>query len=173
MATIKFSKKELFEKLDIFLKEAENTRSGGFGSTGYDFDNELNKRIIEKPSSNLKDELFNHIDNYIKKKKNEEKQEITVVDIYKKAQVDRRDYSRFLKDGTLTKSNIICFCIALELDLDETDRLLHLAGLALADIISDRIIKFFFEKQHYDIDDINEALYRYEQKLIGVQKNII
>jgi len=85
--------------------------------------------------------------------------------------VDRRDYSRFVKDGTLTKGNIICFCIALKLDLKETNRLLNLAGLALGDTTFDRIIIFFIEKKHYDIDDINEALDNYKQKLIGIQKN--
>lgn len=172
METIKISKKELFEKLDIFLKETENIRSGGFGSTDYDFDNELNKKIIATPPSTLKDELLKHIDNYIKKEKDEKEQEITEVDVYKKAQVDRRDYSRFLKDGTLTKGNIICFCIALKLDLKETNKLLNLSGVALGDTTFDRIIIFFFEKKHYNIDDINEALDNYEQKLIGIQRNI-
>lgn len=172
METIKFSKKELFEKLDIYLKEAENARSGGFGSTDYDFDNELNKKIIATPPSTLKDELCKHIKDYIKNEKNKKKQEITEVDIYKKAQVDRRDYSRFLKDGTLTKGNIICFCVALKLDLNKTNKLLQLAGFALGDTTFDRIIIFFFEKKHYNIDDINEALDNYEQKLIGIQRNI-
>lgn len=162
----KISKTIFLQKLNDFLLETENIRDGGFGSTGKDFNDRLDEHMKESASS-MKDELLQHIEKY---KKETGK---TEVDLYKEAQVDRRDFSRFLKYGTLTKSNIICFCVALKLDFKKAENLLMSAGYAFDNSTADRIIKFFFEEKHYDINDLNEALYSYKQKLIGIQKNVV
>ncbi len=166
MQSITNRKDDFLKKLDIYLLETENERSGGFGSTGVSFYNKLSNYIEKESPKNFKEEMLKHIDEYKNRTGNNE------VDLYKKAQVDRRSYSRFLITGTLPKNDIICYCVALELNEKETKELLSLAGHSLGDSKFDRIIEFCIKEKCYDIDDINEALFHYNQKLLGVQRNI-
>lgn len=91
-------------------------------------------------------------------------------DAYKRANVDRRLFSkiRSSEDYHPSRNTAIAFAIALELDRDETVDLLESAGYTLSrSIPSDLIIEFFIEKQEYDIHKINMALFACNQALLG------
>lgn len=90
--------------------------------------------------------------------------------VYKKANIDRRHFSKIRKDADYapTKKTVLAFAIALELTLDETKDLLMRAGFALScSSKADVIISYFIERNQYDIFVINEVLYAYEQPILG------
>ncbi len=85
---------------------------------------------------------------------------------YKKAYVDRRHFAKIRKDEYYTprKKTVLAFAIALELNLDETKDLLRSAGYALSRSSKfDIIVVYFLENRNYNMFDINEALYEYNQ----------
>ncbi|MBO4678657.1 MAG: macro domain-containing protein [Lachnospiraceae bacterium] len=95
---------------------------------------------------------------------------MTDVELQKKANINRKAFSK-LRCGTTknpSKATALCFAIALELSLDETRDLLSRAGLALSPCSKqDVIVQYFIEKGAYDIFEINNALFAHGVELIG------
>lgn len=92
------------------------------------------------------------------------------VEIYKKAGIDRRHFSKIKSssDYIPQKKTILAFIIALELSLEEAELLLESAGFSLSNsYLFDVIVKFFISERSYDIALINECLLEYDQPLIG------
>ena len=91
-------------------------------------------------------------------------------DVYKAAQVDRRLFSKIVSDRSYkpAKDTCIALSLALRLSLSEANDILSRAGYVLSHSSKrDVVIEYFFREQIYNINDVNEILFRLEQKLIG------
>ncbi|MGD9887571.1 MAG: hypothetical protein AB7T03_06415 [Bacilli bacterium] len=102
-----------------------------------------------------------------------DEKKLNEVYVYKKANIDRRLFSKMKSNNDYQPSKItaISFALALELDFEKTQYLLNKAGYVLSKSnLFDLIIEYFIRHKIYDLYEINEVLYHFDQKTIGTSE---
>ena len=91
-------------------------------------------------------------------------------DVYKKAGIDRRHFSKIRgnREYHPKKPTALALCLAMRLNLDETTDLIERAGYALSPgSRADLIVRYCIENEIFDLFEVNGLLFHYDQPLLG------
>lgn len=141
-------------------KKAQKQKNSSLFATGALPSKEELDRMLRKTDAGFSETLLKLIDQSGKKDS----------EVYNKANVSRQHFSKIRNnpDYKPTKATAIAFAIALELDLAQTEDLIGRAGYALTNSSKfDVIIMYFIQSGNYNMFDINDTLYEYDQSLLG------
>ena len=97
-------------------------------------------------------------------------------DIYKRANIDRKLFSKIRNNPQYkpSKSTALAFAIALELDLEQTRDFIGRAGYALSRSSTfDIIVEYYITHGRYDIYEINMVLFEFDQNLLGAYSGVL
>ncbi len=128
----------------------------------YKPEDSLNDFIENEKEPRFSEILFDFID----------KAGVKASEVYKKAGLDRRHFSKIRSnpDYRPGKSTVLALAVALELSPPDVETLLLASGYSLSKSDKfDLVVRFYLEKEVFDLDVINDALCRLNLKpLAGV-----
>ena len=153
-------KEDWYEDVAEAPKPAPTMESYTIGAGAFkELEKELDK-IVTPRNETFQEMLFRHID----------RKGLTNPQVYKRANMDRKHFSKIQSDRLYRpkKNTALALAVALRLNLDETIDLLQRAGYALSpSIVSDLIVQYCIEHGIYDIFEINNYLFDYEQPVLA------
>ena len=129
-------------------------------STIYKSEKRSLEDLVLEVESTFAETLFKYIDD----------KGLTDPEVYKRANLDRKLFSKIRKNKNYkpSKNTALALAIALELNLDETKDFIGKAGYALTHSSKmDIIVEFFIKQNNYDIFELNDVLFYYEEPLLG------
>lgn len=143
----------LFGRLDSILAGGRNIYHN-LPSGDSDMYAELEKELAKR-EPNFYDYLIYYMD-----QKHFDKE----ADLYRKAEISRAVFSKIRSmretDHRPSKATVIKLCLALELDEEQTQEMLHTVGYGMSNSsLVDKIIMFFIKHKIYDIFEIDEAIH--------------
>jgi hypothetical protein len=119
------------------------------------------KKYIKKERNNA---VFNYLLSEFRAQKN-----ISDVDLYKNAYIDRRIYSHIVTNRRYhpSKRTVIALGLALNLNLDEMSELLARAGFCLSNCsVFDLAVMYCIENKVYDVNTVNALLVEVGEKIL-------
>lgn len=139
---------------------------------------EIKERLINKEfiiSNLVKEDINKYINDNRRKTFSDEineyiiKKNIKPSDLYSKANIDRRVFSKLTKVGHKpSKNTALCLCIAMNLSVNETSNMLKKLGYALSMVDDfDIVIEYFIEKEIFNILFINIYLLEFNLPILG------
>lgn len=162
----KISINKIPNELLIELKNAKERNNSNIRYSMIE-DNDIEKAVNEIKGTQLnlsfKDLLFKYIDD----------SGMTDAQVYNKAYVDRRAFSKIRTGETknVSKYTAICLGLALELEIDDFIKLLNSNHISLEENnYFDIAIKWCIKNHVYDIDQVNDILYACDLPLLKKYK---
>ena len=116
--------------------------------------------VLEMKKESFSQTLLNFID----------EKNISDVDCYKRANIDRKLFSKIRSDDEYQpkKTTVFALIIGLRLNLEDAETLLDCAGYSLSHSLKqDIIIEFAIKKQIYDMSILNEILFSLGCQTLG------
>ena len=160
---------EAFIKKPEVKKEPEK-KSGSVSlqfSKGITLENLIGKEKVEILKGNMAprfhEQLFSLIDS----------RNMLDTEVYKRANIDKRLFSKIRCDSNYTpsKDTVMALCIALKLNVEESNKLLNSIGASFScSLLRDIIVKACIEAEIYDIDDVNLILLEKGLKMLSSYK---
>lgn len=144
-------------KVDKLFEESCLERESSIKKTSCSIEEYIEQENKESKFQKL---LFKYIDS----------KDLKDSDVYNKAGIDRRLFSKIRTDQNYhpSKETIILLSLALELNEDEMLSLLNSASYTLPkNNVYDLIIRFCFINKIYDINEVNNLLYEYNIKTLN------
>lgn len=166
-------KKQLDTYIDIYYENPEEIHTECTDSFyGLPASLECECEMVFKPGISALDDQLNNLDESFAEMlfRKIDERELSDPEVYKEANIDRRLFSKIRSNLHYhpSKSTALALAISLKLSYDETEKLLKCAGYAFSNSERfDVIVEYFIKNEIYDIYLINEALFEYDERLLG------